>query len=357
MSTDHHPPTQHPHLRGSGPSGDGRLCAGAVSRSPRGAQEVPAAVVAQPGSGGRHRRPVRPTTRGSPSTRPCRIVTRTGYPMTETTPPPGAAPTAPTPPKPRHAAMRVPTPVGPVRSPNTCSDAHERLGSGWSRADERQRHAPAGAPARQREQRGGTRARARARDGASAQTDRRWLGIGLGLIVAFMLVEVVVGVVAQSLALISDAAHMLTDAASIALALVAIRLAARPARGHYTYGLKRTEILSRAEAAAPRGAAPADGPQGPGRDHQAQDPPVERRKTQSQAPRRGRRCLRPRARPETRHRCDGRREDRPAARSGARRQEQVGHRERCRRCGRGAAGGSSTKPSDATPPIPSNEQA
>ena len=57
---------------------------------------------------------------------------------------------------------------------------------------------------------------------------------------------------------------------------------------------------------APRGAAPADGPQGPGRDHQAQDPPVERRKTQPQAPRRGRRRLRPRARPETRHRRDGR---------------------------------------------------
>ena len=66
---------------------------------------------------------------------------------------------------------------------------------------------------------------------------------------------------------------------------------------------------------APRGAAPADGPQGPGRDHQAQDPPVERRKTQPQAPRRGRRRLRPRARPETRHRRDGRREDRPEDRA------------------------------------------
>jgi cobalt-zinc-cadmium efflux system protein len=37
---------------------------------------------------------------------------------------------------------------------------------------------------------------------------------------------------------------MLTDAAAIALALVAIRLARRPGRGHYTYGLKRVEILS-----------------------------------------------------------------------------------------------------------------
>jgi cobalt-zinc-cadmium efflux system protein len=78
----------------------------------------------------------------------------------------------------------------------------------------------------------------------SADTDRRWLGLALALIVGFMAVEVVVGVLAQSLALISDAAHMLTDAASIVLALIAMRLAARPARGSYTFGLKRTEILS-----------------------------------------------------------------------------------------------------------------
>lgn len=74
--------------------------------------------------------------------------------------------------------------------------------------------------------------------------DRRWLSAALGLIVAFMAVEVVVGLLAHSLALISDAAHMLTDAASLALALVAMRLAARPARGGYTYGLRRAEILS-----------------------------------------------------------------------------------------------------------------
>ncbi|CAM5343376.1 putative cation transporter [Streptomyces avidinii] len=80
--------------------------------------------------------------------------------------------------------------------------------------------------------------------GVAADADRRWLGISLGLIVGFMAVEVVVGVVAQSLALISDAAHMLTDAVSIVLALIAMRLAARPARGGFTYGLKRAEILS-----------------------------------------------------------------------------------------------------------------
>ncbi|MFD1499556.1 cation diffusion facilitator family transporter, partial [Streptosporangium lutulentum] len=65
-------------------------------------------------------------------------------------------------------------------------------------------------------------------------------------LVVFMAAEVVVGVVANSIALISDAGHMLTDAASIALALVAITMSARPARGAYTFGWKRAEILSAA---------------------------------------------------------------------------------------------------------------
>jgi len=80
--------------------------------------------------------------------------------------------------------------------------------------------------------------------GVSADADRRWLGAALALITGFMAIEVVVAIVAGSLALISDAAHMLTDAASIVLALIAMRLAARPARGGFTYGLKRAEILS-----------------------------------------------------------------------------------------------------------------
>ncbi|MER7676696.1 cation diffusion facilitator family transporter [Streptomyces sp. NPDC096934] len=80
--------------------------------------------------------------------------------------------------------------------------------------------------------------------GVSAGADGRWLATALALITAFMAVEVVVGVLAGSLALISDAAHMLTDAASIVLSLIAMRLAARPARGGFTYGLKRAEILS-----------------------------------------------------------------------------------------------------------------
>jgi cobalt-zinc-cadmium efflux system protein len=74
--------------------------------------------------------------------------------------------------------------------------------------------------------------------------DRRWLGVALGLILAFMAVEVVAGLLAGSLALLSDAAHMLTDAGSIGLALVAARLAARPPGGGFTYGLGRAEILS-----------------------------------------------------------------------------------------------------------------
>jgi cobalt-zinc-cadmium efflux system protein len=74
--------------------------------------------------------------------------------------------------------------------------------------------------------------------------DRGRLQIALALIVGFMAVEVVAGILASSLALLSDAAHMLTDAGAIALALVAARLASRPAAGGYTFGLKRAEILS-----------------------------------------------------------------------------------------------------------------
>jgi cobalt-zinc-cadmium efflux system protein len=80
--------------------------------------------------------------------------------------------------------------------------------------------------------------------GVSADADVPKLAIALALLVGFMVVEVVIGVVAGSLALLSDAAHMLTDAAAIALSLVAIRLAARPAKGVMTFGLKRVEILS-----------------------------------------------------------------------------------------------------------------
>jgi cobalt-zinc-cadmium efflux system protein len=80
--------------------------------------------------------------------------------------------------------------------------------------------------------------------GASPDADWRWLAAAAALIVAFMAGEVVAGLVAHSLALLSDSAHMLTDAAAIGLALVTARVAGRPARGGYTYGLRRLEILS-----------------------------------------------------------------------------------------------------------------
>ena len=71
---------------------------------------------------------------------------------------------------------------------------------------------------------------------------RLWLA--LGLIVAFMAVEVVAGVLANSLALVSDAGHMLTDAAALGVSIVALRMAARPAQGSLTYGLRRVETLA-----------------------------------------------------------------------------------------------------------------
>jgi cobalt-zinc-cadmium efflux system protein len=74
--------------------------------------------------------------------------------------------------------------------------------------------------------------------------DRRRLGVVLALILVFMAGEVVVGIVAHSLALLSDAGHMLTDACAIALSLVAVHLAARRPEGGMTFGLKRAEILS-----------------------------------------------------------------------------------------------------------------
>jgi cobalt-zinc-cadmium efflux system protein len=80
--------------------------------------------------------------------------------------------------------------------------------------------------------------------GIARDADRRALRLALALIVSFMAVEVTVGALASSLALLSDAGHMLADAGAIALALIAARLADRPARGAMTYGMGRAEILS-----------------------------------------------------------------------------------------------------------------
>ena len=75
-------------------------------------------------------------------------------------------------------------------------------------------------------------------------TDARRLGAAFALIVAFTVAEVVAGIVGDSLALLSDAGHMLTDAVAIGLALAALRLAERPPSGSFTYGMRRAEILS-----------------------------------------------------------------------------------------------------------------
>jgi len=71
---------------------------------------------------------------------------------------------------------------------------------------------------------------------AGRHADRTRLTVAFGLIVVFMAAEVATGVIANSLALLSDAGHMLTDAAALGFSLFAISLAARPARGAMTFG-------------------------------------------------------------------------------------------------------------------------
>ena len=66
----------------------------------------------------------------------------------------------------------------------------------------------------------------------------------LGLTASFVGVEVAGGLLTGSLALLADAAHMLTDVGGLALALLAIRFAERPATPSKTYGYVRTEVLS-----------------------------------------------------------------------------------------------------------------
>ena len=78
----------------------------------------------------------------------------------------------------------------------------------------------------------------------SHSSARRPLAISLGLILGLMAGELVFGVVAGSLALLADAAHMLTDAAALGLALAAASFAGRPARGRWTFGFRRLEILA-----------------------------------------------------------------------------------------------------------------
>jgi cobalt-zinc-cadmium efflux system protein len=79
---------------------------------------------------------------------------------------------------------------------------------------------------------------------AHARNDRRLLALSLGVLVLFMAAEVALGIVAHSLALLADAGHMLTDGFALALALFASWAAGLPARGRWTFGFARAEILA-----------------------------------------------------------------------------------------------------------------
>jgi cobalt-zinc-cadmium efflux system protein len=87
----------------------------------------------------------------------------------------------------------------------------------------------------------GSRAHLRA---VSARADRRWLLAAFAVVVAFMVGEVLAGLLAHSLVLITDAGHMITDAAALLVAVIASKIAQRPAQGAYTYGFARVDALS-----------------------------------------------------------------------------------------------------------------
>jgi cobalt-zinc-cadmium efflux system protein len=80
--------------------------------------------------------------------------------------------------------------------------------------------------------------------GAATAKEAGHLKIVITLTLAFMLVEVIGGYYTNSLALISDAAHMLTDAAALALSLFAFFMSSQPATDERTYGYLRFEILA-----------------------------------------------------------------------------------------------------------------
>jgi cobalt-zinc-cadmium efflux system protein len=76
------------------------------------------------------------------------------------------------------------------------------------------------------------------------RADRRALGAALALVAGFMVVELVAGVLSDSLAVLADAGHMLSDTASLALALFAAWLAGRPPTPQRSFGYRRAEILA-----------------------------------------------------------------------------------------------------------------
>jgi len=79
---------------------------------------------------------------------------------------------------------------------------------------------------------------------SAAGKNKKRLAIVLALTSAYLVAEVIGGLLTHSLALLADAGHMLTDVAGLAFALLAIRFAERPATPERTYGYYRVEILA-----------------------------------------------------------------------------------------------------------------
>jgi cobalt-zinc-cadmium efflux system protein len=80
--------------------------------------------------------------------------------------------------------------------------------------------------------------------GHSHNANKKALFISFLLISIYMIVEVIGGILTNSLALISDAGHMLSDAAALGLSLVAFKIGEREANAEKTYGYRRFEILA-----------------------------------------------------------------------------------------------------------------
>lgn len=80
----------------------------------------------------------------------------------------------------------------------------------------------------------------------TAGANSRMLGIALALTISFLLAELIGSFVVNSFALLSDAAHMFTDAAALAIALAAVKIGQRPADDKRTYGYRRFELLAAA---------------------------------------------------------------------------------------------------------------
>ena len=76
------------------------------------------------------------------------------------------------------------------------------------------------------------------------ESNAKKLTFALALTTTFLIIEVIAGFMTQSLALLSDAAHMFTDAAALAIALVAIKIGKLPADDKRTFGYQRFEILA-----------------------------------------------------------------------------------------------------------------